>query len=875
MSASLCTGQEDERTFDDEDEKIDTTTVVTEDKLCPNFEKNEEKQIDIDIALLIIQSEIQEFYSKENVSISNKALAQRKRVLENVLKSIGKNVLSSFVEEDEEKQLLLQNLISLLQVPKVKETEELLLATNDTVLAILMQANATRNGKMTMDIDPSFLGFAFSSLLELASGTRKNTNYQKIRQSSLKVVLELVRFVEHKVSTLAFFLPGIVSALVKLLHSSKNEWIDDLATEQCLYCLSEIVCCVLSGDAQHHENWIHSEGNNHGSSSVDASPFTIKYSKEWFDDTVSKVTSVLNSTIPVFANHTHAMVRKACAAFSATVIEHCEETLSESQRILLETLLSLSNDSWELVSVFAKGELQRLKEKNLVPLEIMKVILKADLGVDSPTSHTYSSSFSEKNETRILATIDVLGENETSLLLLSCTSIRRELVHALAQGGSSKILLRKIGAVANPKGFELFVNDVVTSISSFQDGAIATYVFVANEILRGAASSQNASSKKVALSLIVDEYVSKLDSLSSNDDCELYQQKTFLLEGLAIAAETLGPYHIKNSIFLTKVLRVLLEYSGHVTDKGGDKTTSEVAKRALESVAVSANYESVAELISKNCDFIVDLLVCQLRHLDEYPRAPQLFRTVLRLSSKDKNVIDSLIEEPLSISLQQTLKVTKRSRKLFSEHAVVLLNCFKQVLFVCKSNNTSIARDILLYSSALLESSEFKVRSLAAEIIAKALSNIFLTKDENVLPLVHNLWPHLVQSFRLYYHKSVHLSLMKNVVRVSQEGKFIRKRLYEDLWPIIVSRGIITEFVDELMDYPDCFDKECVVEILAQKSSPLPSSFNAGLSILDEDMFWLQQIREANFSPERNDTFLKPYDTLNTISRIKRHTHLD
>ena len=121
----------------------------------------------------------------------------------------------------------------------------------------------------------------------------------------------------------------------------------------------------------------------------------------------------------------------------------------------------------------------------------------------------------------------------------------------------------------------------MTSISSFQDGAIATYVFVANEILRGAASSQNASSKKVALSLIVDEYVSKLDSLSSNDDCELYQQKTFLLEGLAIAAETLGPYHIKNSIFLTKVLRVLLEYSGHVTDKGGDKTTSEVAKRAL------------------------------------------------------------------------------------------------------------------------------------------------------------------------------------------------------------------------------------------------------------------------------------------------------
>ena len=857
MSASLYTGQQRQRGEEEEEEEEE--------------ELNEEKQIDIDVALVIIQSELQEFYSNEKSNISNKALAQRKRVLENVLKSIGKNVTSSsrasFIEkeeEEEEKHLLLQNLISLLQVPKVKETEELLLATNDTILILLKEVNVIRNGTRPMDIDSSFLGFAFSSLLELASGGKTNANHQKIRQSSLKVVFELIRFVKHKVSTLAFFLPGIVSAIVKLLHSSKNEWIDDLAIEQCLYCLSEIVCCVLSGDAQHREDWIQGKEVNLPSLNVTASPFTIKYSKEWFDDIVSKVTSVLNSTIPIFANHAHATVRKACAAFSATVLEHCKETLPESQRILLETLLSLSNDSWELVSAFAKGEIDHLKEKNLIPLEMIKVILKADLGFDSTTSKSYSSFFYQENEMRLLATIDLLGGDETSHLLLSSTSTRRELVHALAQRAQSKILLRKIGAVANPKFFELLINDVVTSISSFQHEAIATYVFIANEILRGATSSENVSSKKVALNLIVDEYVSKLDLLSSNDDRELQQQKELLLEGLAIAAETLGPYHIKNTTFLTKVLRVLLEYSGRVTDEGGDKTTSEVAQRSLESVAASANYDSAVELISENCDFVVDLLVRQLRHLDEYPRAPQLFRTVLRLSSKNNNSIDSLIEEPLSVSLQQTLKVTKSSRKLFSEHAVVLLNCFKQVLFVCKSDNTSIARDILLYSSALLESTEFKVRSLAAEIIAKALLNIFSTKEENVLPLVHNLWPHLVQSFRLHYHKTVHLNLMKAVIRVSQRGKFIRKRLYEDLWPILVSRGIAMEFVNEFIDYPDCFAGECVAEILATKSSLSLPSFNVGLFVLDEDIFWLRQtFQEAKtFSPERNDTLLRSYDNL-------------
>ena len=134
------------------------------------------------------------------------------------MKSIGKNVTSSsrasFIEkeeEEEEKQLLLQNLISLLQVPKVKETEELLLATNDTILNF-DGGECYCNGTMTMDMDPSFLGFAFSSLLELASGTKKKYQPSKDSAVLLKVVLELVRFVKHKVSTLAFFLPGIVSA---------------------------------------------------------------------------------------------------------------------------------------------------------------------------------------------------------------------------------------------------------------------------------------------------------------------------------------------------------------------------------------------------------------------------------------------------------------------------------------------------------------------------------------------------------------------------------------------------------------------------------------------------------------------------------------
>ena len=55
MSASLYTGQQRQRGDEEEEEEE---------------ELNEEKQIDIDVALVIIQSELQEFYSNEKSNIS-------------------------------------------------------------------------------------------------------------------------------------------------------------------------------------------------------------------------------------------------------------------------------------------------------------------------------------------------------------------------------------------------------------------------------------------------------------------------------------------------------------------------------------------------------------------------------------------------------------------------------------------------------------------------------------------------------------------------------------------------------------------------------------------------------------------------------------
>ena len=62
MSASLYTGQQRQRGDEEEEEEE---------------ELNEEKQIDIDVALVIIQSELQEFYNeKSNIQQQSSCAAE-------------------------------------------------------------------------------------------------------------------------------------------------------------------------------------------------------------------------------------------------------------------------------------------------------------------------------------------------------------------------------------------------------------------------------------------------------------------------------------------------------------------------------------------------------------------------------------------------------------------------------------------------------------------------------------------------------------------------------------------------------------------------------------------------------------------------------
>ena len=921
-----------------------------------------------------------EFKNENNTNNekSNKEIAQRKRFIEKTLK-YTKTVIEKLSPrvENEFKVDLFRDLVSLLQVQVVKETEELCLATNGLIEAVLntwdlQQQQQQQQSSIIGDEDgakktihsftnPSFapiLGFAISNFLEMTN--QKNKQRKNLRSSSLKVLHKLVHLVQDA-QTLAFFLPGVVSALVRLLHSeitSSASDKDDKATEHCLSCLSEIICFVLGDEFNrnflvqstttnlHHRVFANSDyysikdssirldqlmSNSSstaedkrsitglldeedrarssitgGSSSRERNSnnrsLTIERTKEWFDETVLKVVSVLNSTMPLFVKHARASVRKACATCCAQILEHCKDALFKSQRTLLQNLMSLSNDTWELVSSHSKAELKCLKDKKLVPIETLKDILKEDLLLSSSFGSQNGSDFSSAIpglDERILATIDLLGSDETSEVLLLKTSTRRELVHALAQrcGGDSenikfREILRKIGetAVMNVRSdrnpIELFVNDILTPISTYPDGAISSYVFVLNEVLLGTIMKKISNTndllvvtnvcspeamKKVTLDLIIDEYVSKFDSLSkcirlidqeaagfnnfsvskhrhyysespsflidsTNNDVKRTQK--LLLEGLAVAAKTLGSYHVRNSAYFSKVLCIFLESSGH-----SEKIISEAALEALQSVCLSAGYANVTELIHDNCDFVVDLLVRQLRHLDAHPRAPQLFRTVLRMNSVD----DKLIEEPLSVSLQ-LLRVTRRG--LFSEHSIILLNCFKEVLFACERNK-SIAQDILLYSSALLESFDFKVRAITCEIVSKALLNLHnlvgnFEENVNVLPLVHSLWPHLVHSFRLHYHKSL-LILLKVIAQVSQSGKFIRRRVYTDLWPIIQREdsGLTAdEFINELSDFPDCI-ADCVLNISSISYSMLPNGQRA-LHDIDIDRFWLLRYLEED-----------------------------
>lgn len=244
------------------------------------------------------------------------------------------------------------------------------------------------------------VGHLQSLLLQIAEaearrGHRGSGKFRTDSISTLRVLISKVGTAD----TLAFFLPGVVSGLAKVLRISKSITADSFqvtsgaagsigAIEQAIKCLAEFL--VLSfgdqqnatqideGDAElfneamsgpfarkprsaestlealrylsaqtHDQTVVEVQKERKGTKT---SNFRVHRDKEWLEDTAQRVDCLLSPTFPILCSHPAKVVRLGLAESAGALLISCNNTLRRIKPMLLECLFALACDDWESVA---------------------------------------------------------------------------------------------------------------------------------------------------------------------------------------------------------------------------------------------------------------------------------------------------------------------------------------------------------------------------------------------------------------------------------------------------------------------------------------------------------------------------------------------
>ncbi|XP_033763360.1 TELO2-interacting protein 1 homolog [Pecten maximus] len=134
--------------------------------------------------------------------------------------------------------------------------------------------------------------------------------------------------------------------------------------------------------------------------------------------------------------------------------------------------------------------------------------------------------------------------------------------------------------------------------------------------------------------------------VSNEESVSVYNRNTvlicLLLEGLGTFAKVLGRSYLP---LLMQTLYPMLE-------KLGDNTAviSTAAYLSLCTTCTACNYRSIAELIQKNADYLVNAISLRLRHFHDNQQSPLVLKVMLQYSSSDLlPLIDDTIQEILDV----------------------------------------------------------------------------------------------------------------------------------------------------------------------------------------------------------------------------------
>ncbi|XP_060078386.1 TELO2-interacting protein 1 homolog [Ylistrum balloti] len=225
--------------------------------------------------------------------------------------------------------------------------------------------------------------------------------------------------------------------------------------------------------------------------------------------------------------------------------------------------------------------------------------------------------------------------------------------------------------------------DLVLDIAHLSAAYKPQAVLMLNEIVTGAAEKQSIAKAsptedcsgdhlKSVISMLVEDYLTPgnfylatmatekngqqdqhlgsslraITLISNEESVSVYHRNTVLtcvlLEGLGIFSKALGQSYLP---LLMQTLYPMLE-------KLGDNTAviSNTAYLSLCTTCTACNYSSIADLIQKNADYLVNSISLRLRHFYDNQRSPLVLKVMLQYSNCDLlPLIDDTIQEILDV----------------------------------------------------------------------------------------------------------------------------------------------------------------------------------------------------------------------------------
>ncbi|XP_076173540.1 telo2 interacting protein 1 [Ptiloglossa arizonensis] len=528
------------------------------------------------------------------------------------------------------------------------------------------------------------------------------------------------------------FLPGIVSGLQEIAMGSEIQ--GHKLTMIALRAWSRIISLVMKDKLEDdipalsslvqinndkHTNLLESLPHMKDHKDIEKHLKSTTRSKEWFNASATKL-KVLVQQLDVLKQHSHHQVRMELLESIYLLLEKCSRNMKPNVMLLIEYLISLSED--EFTEIREKAEkalnvinINYMQNKNMRPLvelleeNFYKLLTNLPRMIRRSDDNDQLSCLNQ-----IAGYLKLLGEQRLPRIMMSAPHIQRlllALVYVSEIDYSNISLLQAVNVKdledpAYSYGSHLWRRFKFIQNNSCKEKVIAICKYIGKfgdlrilvDTILGLILNVPQHKKELFLLLnwiihvpvkdplylsiyeeIVEFYINPevwYPAIETTEDVPLriaqinIVQCCLLLEGLGLIAQTLEHEYDR---FLLKTLYLVIERAG-----SGHNLISFVGTQTLEHIAESLKYNSVGDLLRANVDYFSYHVTIKLRRVEHNPGVLDVVGVVMKYSTMD--VLPCLKEIVEDVLLQLNNSFQKKNSYAFLKVFYTFVVCIKKLV---------------------------------------------------------------------------------------------------------------------------------------------------------------------------------------------------